>query len=90
MQWIKIQIPDRSQSVTAFYEMAAAEGVSIVISKMFTWSLNQLCNCRRPQYNLPRTRSGGFDYAIKTLRDTTAAHAQRRQSDQPREALSDA
>src|SRR5438128_2677477 len=89
MQWVKIQIPDRAQRAIALVEMTRRgridgypDGVFMVPEP----ALQLLADLGITYQELGR---GGFDYAQKTLRDALAARAQRRDTDQPREALTD-
>ena len=90
MQWIKIHIPDKAEGTKAMMALSRhgridcyADGVYMVPEPALT-VLGELGVTYR---ELGR---GGFNYAEKTLRDTLAAHAERRASGEPREVLSEA
>ena len=90
MQWIKIHIPDKAQSAKAMVELARRGRIDCYPGDVYMVpepALQLLADLGITYQELGR---GGFDYAQKTLRDAYAAHAQRRQSDRPSEALTDA
>ena len=89
MQMVKIQIPDRAESAKAMIEMSRrgridcyAEGVYMVPEP----ALEVLKELGVSYRELGR---GGVDSAEKTLRDTLAAHAQRRPAGQPGQVSTD-
>jgi len=89
MQWIKIQIPDKAQSVKAFLEISRHGRIDCYADGTFMVpepALQLLADLGITYQELGR---GGMDYAEKTLRDTLASHAQRWQAGQPGQVLSD-
>jgi hypothetical protein len=77
MQWIKIQIPDREQRMRAFMEMTRRGRIDCYEGGVYMVpepALDLLAELGVTFHELGR---GGFDYAIKTLRDTQEEYARR-------------
>jgi hypothetical protein len=90
MQFVKIQIPDKKESGRAMVEMARRGRIDCYRDNVYMVpepALELLESLRVTFVELGR---GGLDYAEKTLRDTLAAHAQRRSAGRSREISADA
>jgi hypothetical protein len=90
MQYIKIQVPDKAESATAMMELSRRGRIDCYADGVYMVPEPALDFLRQLGITYRELERGGFDYAEKTLRDTLAAHAQRRQAGQPGEILSDA
>jgi hypothetical protein len=90
MQWVKIQIPDKSESAKAMMAMARRGRIDCYADDVYMVPEPALELLKELGVTYQELGRGGFDYAQKTLRDTLAAHPQRRSSGQSREVLSDA
>jgi hypothetical protein len=90
MQMVKIQIPDREESAKAMIEMARRGRVDCYADDVFIVPEPALELLKKLGVSYQELERGGIDYAEKTLRDTLAAHAQRRPAGQPREVPADA
>lgn len=78
MQWVKIQIPDRAECAKALVEMARRGRIDCYADNTYVApepALQLLADLGITYRELGR---GGRDWAEKMLRDTLAAHAQRR------------
>lgn len=86
MQWVKIQIPDRKQSAKAAVEMSGRGRIDCYADNVYMVpepALELLKSLNIVYHELGR---GGLDYAQTTLRDTLAAHSQRRKGGRRRKA----
>lgn len=83
MQMVKIQIPDRAESARAFVEMVRRGRVDCYADQVYMVPDPALDLLRELGVSWVELGRGGMDYAEKTLRDTLAAHAQRRPVGQP-------
>ena len=90
MQLIKIQIPDRAESARAMIEMSRRGRIDCYADDVYMVPEAMLGVLNGMGVSYQELGRGGPDYAEKTLRDTLAAHAQRRASGPAREVLSDA
>jgi hypothetical protein len=78
MQWVKIQIPNRAESATAFMEMTRRGRIDCYVNDTYVVpepALRLLTDLGIKYHEQGR---GGRDWAEKMLRDTLAAYAQRR------------
>jgi hypothetical protein len=89
MQMVKIQIPDKKESARAMVEMARHGQIDCYADQVFIVPEPALDLLRNLGVTFIELERGGIDYAAKTLRDTLAAHAQRRPTGQPREVPAD-
>jgi hypothetical protein len=90
MQMVKIQIHDKAESTKAMLALSRTGRVDCYADDVYVVpepALQVLADLGVHYQELGR---GGIDYAEKTLRDTLAAHAQRRAASQSREVRSDA
>ncbi len=90
MQWIRIHIPDESASAQALVELGRRGRIDCYPDNVYMVPEPALKLLGDLGISFVELSRGGFDYAQKTLRDTLAAHAQRRTAGQPREAQADA
>lgn len=89
MQWVKIQVPQREDSIKVFLEVSRRGRIDCYPDNVYMVpepALQLLADLGITYQELGR---GGMDYAEKTLRDAFASHAQRRPASQPRQVLSD-
>ncbi|MBL8798394.1 MAG: hypothetical protein JNM56_31150 [Planctomycetia bacterium] len=90
MLFIKIQVPDKAESARAMAELSRRGRIDCYADDVYMVPEPALDLLRQLGIAYQELGRGGFDYAEKTLRDTLAAHAQRRPARQPGEVLSDA
>ena len=90
MQMVKIQIPDRGESTKAMMELSRRGRIDCYADGVYMVPEPALEVLKELGVSYRELGRGGVDYAEKTLRDTLAAHAQRRASGPAREVLSDA
>jgi len=90
MQMIKIQIPDKNGSARALVELSRHGRVDCYADEVYIVPEPALKLLQDLGVTFQELGRGGIDYAEKTLRDTLAAHAQRRDARKSREVLSDA
>ncbi len=83
MQMVKIQIPDRTASVQAMLAMSRRYRVDCYADDVYIVPEAALEILKDQTVRYHELGRGGLDSAAKTLRDTLAAHAQRRASGQP-------
>jgi hypothetical protein len=86
MQWVKIQIPDRAESAKALMEMTRHGRIDYYGDNTYVVpepALQLLADLGITYREIERF---GRDRAEKMLRDTLAAHAQRRHAGQPGDA----
>jgi hypothetical protein len=88
MQWIKIQIPDRAESAKALVEMSGRGRIDCYADNVYMVPEPALDLLRELKITLIELGRGGLDYAQKTLRDTLAAHSQRRKAGKKRSVSS--
>jgi hypothetical protein len=72
MQWIKIRIPDGSESARAGYEMARRGRIDCYADNIYVVPEPALKLLADMSITFVELERGGFDYAHKTLRDTLA------------------
>ena len=89
MQMVKIQIPDKAQSGRAMVEMARRGRVDCYANEVYIVPEPALELLKEMKVKYRELARGGMDYALKTLRDTLAAHTKRRLSRKPRKARAD-
>ena len=89
MQMVKIQIPDKRDSTRAMLELSRRGRIDCYADDVYIVpeALLGLLNGLGVQYH--ELGRGGPDYAEKTLRDTLAAHAQRRSGGGPGQVSAD-
>ncbi len=90
MRMVKIQIPDKEESAKAMIEMARRGRVDCYADDVYIVPEPALELLKKLGVRYQELERGGIDYAEKTLRDTLAAHAQRRAPGQPRKVPADA
>jgi hypothetical protein len=78
MQMVKIQIPDRAESAKAMIEMSRRGRIDCYADDVYMVPEAMLGVLKGMGVSYRELDRGGPDYAEKTLRDTLAAHAQRR------------
>ena len=78
MQMVKIKIPDRAQSAKAMIEMSRRGRIDCYADDVYMVPEGILSVLNGMGVSYHELGRGGPDYAEKTLRDTLAAHAQRR------------
>ncbi len=76
MQYVKIQIPDREECTRAFVEMIRRGRVDCYRDNVFVVPEPALELLQSMGVGFAELGRGGFDYAQKTLRDSSAAPAQ--------------
>jgi hypothetical protein len=89
MQMVKIQIPDRAASAKAMIEMSRRGRIDCYADDVYMVPEAMLGVLNGMGVSYQELGRGGPDYAEKTLRDTLAAHAQRRPADQPGQVSTD-
>ena len=82
MQMVKIQIPDKQESTRAMLELSRRGRVDCYADDVYVVPEAALDCLRGMGVHYQELGRGGIDYAEKTLRDTLAAHAQRRAAGQ--------
>jgi hypothetical protein len=82
MQMVKIQIPDRAESAKAMIEMSRRGRIDCYADDIYMVPEAMLGVLQGMGVSYREVGRGGPDYAEKTLRDTLAAHTQRRAADQ--------
>lgn len=90
MQWVKIQIPDRADSAKALLEMSARGRIDCYADHVYVAPEPALRLLHDLGITYRELARGGRDWAEKMLRDTLAAHAQRRAADGARTVPSNA
>jgi len=90
MQMIKIQIADKADSSRAMMEMARRGRIDCYPNEVYIVPEPALELLKAMGVNYRELERGGIDYAEKTLRDTIAAHEQRRAADKLRKVPADA
>ena len=90
MQMVKIQVPDKKDSARAMVEMARRGRVDCYADEIYVVPEPALELLRSLSVNYLELDRFGLDYAEKMLRDSLAAHAQRRAASEPREVSADA
>lgn len=83
MQMVKIRIPDRAESARALVELSRYGRVDCYRDSVYIVPEPALKVLGELGVTYQELGRGGLDYAEKTLRDTLAAHAQRREASQP-------
>jgi hypothetical protein len=78
MQMVKIKIPDKKESAKALLEMSRSGRVDCYQDNVFIVAEPMLDLLKNLGVSFQELGRGGIDYAEKTLRDTLAAHSQRR------------
>jgi hypothetical protein len=86
---VKIQIPDRAESAKAMIEMSRRGRIDCYADDVFMVPEAMLGVLKGMGVRYWEVGRGGPDYAEKTLRDTLAAHAQRRPADLPDQVSTD-
>ena len=76
MQWVKLQIPDREECTKAFAAMLRRGRVDCYRDNTFVVPEPALELLKALGVQYVELGRGGFDYAQKTLRDSSAAPAQ--------------
>ena len=89
MQFIKIQIPDAKDSARAMVEMARRGRIDCYTDDVYMVPEPALDFLKTIGIGYVELGRGGLDYAEKMLRDTLAAHAQRRSGGQSRTVQAD-
>lgn len=89
MQMVKIQIPDRADSAKAMIEMSRRGRIDCYADDVYMVPEAMLGVLNGMGVSFRELERGGPDYAEKTLRDTLAAHAQRRSAGQPGQVSTD-
>jgi hypothetical protein len=89
MQMVKIQIPDRAESGRAMLEMSRRCKIDCYADEVYMVPEAMLGVLKGMGIHYRELGRGGLDYAEKTLRDTLAAHAQRRAASQPGQVPAD-
>jgi len=78
MQMVKIKIADKKESGRALLEMSRNGRVDCYQDNVFIVAEPMLDLLKNLGVSFQELGRGGIDYAEKTLRDTLAAHSQRR------------
>lgn len=78
MQTVKIRIADKKERARALLEMSRSGRVDCYQDNVFVVAEPMLDLLKSLGVSFQELGRGGIDYAEKTLRDTLAAHAQRR------------
>ncbi len=78
MQMVKIKIADKNERAKALMEMSRRGRVDCYQDNVFIVPEPMLVLLKDLGVSFQELGRGGIDYAEKTLRDTLAAHAQRR------------
>ena len=89
MQWVKIHIPDRAESAKAAVEMSGCGRIDCYAGDVYMVPEPALEFLNGLGITFKELERGGWDYAQKTLRDTLAAHAQRRKGSRRRKTPAD-
>jgi hypothetical protein len=89
MQMVKIQIPDRAESAKAMLEMSRRGRIDCYADEVYVVPEAMLGVLKGMGVSYRELGRGGPDYAAKTLRDTLAAHVQRRPAGQPGQVSTD-
>lgn len=89
MQMVKIQIPDRAESARAMIEMSRRGRIDCYADDVYMVPEAILGLLTGMGVSYREIGRGGPDYAEKTLRDTLAAHAQRRPGGQSGQSSTD-
>ena len=89
MQLVKIQILDRAESARAMLEMSRRGRIDCYADDVYMVPEAMLGVLKGMGVSYRELDRGGPDYAEKTLRDTLAAHAQRRPAGQPGQVSTD-
>jgi len=82
MQWVKIHIPDRKQSAIALVEMSGRGRIDCYAGDIYVVPEPALQLLAELGIGFEELDRFGRDQAEKMLRDTLAAHAQRRAAGQ--------
>jgi len=78
VQMVKIQIPDKNESARAMMELSRHGRIDCYADEVYMVPEPALDVLKDLGVTFQELGRGGMDYAEKTLRDTLAAHAQRR------------
>jgi hypothetical protein len=89
MQWVKIHIPDRDQSAIALVEMSGRGRIDCYAGDIYVVPEPALRLLDELAIRYEELDRFGPDGAEKMLRDTLAAHAQRRAADGPAKVPAD-
>ena len=89
MQMVKIQIPDRAESARAMIELSRRGRIDCYADDVYVVPEAILGVLKGMGATYRERGRGGPDYAEKMLRDTLAAHAQRRTAGQPGQVSTD-
>jgi hypothetical protein len=76
MQMVKIQIPDRKERARALVEMSGRGRIICLPDNVFIVAEPELDLLRASGVSYTELGRGGFDYAEKALRDSSAAQVQ--------------
>ena len=90
MQMVKIRIPDKKDCGKALVEMARRGRVDCYADSIYVVPEPALELLNQLGIGFVELERGGLDYAEKMLRDTLAAHAQRRAAGRPADVRADA
>ncbi len=90
MQMVKIQVPDQPQRAAAMLEIARRGRVDHYPEHVYMVPEPALEILKQLGVEYIELGRGGFDYALKTLRDALAAHVQRRPTRRKRKARKNA
>ena len=90
MQMVKIQIPDKGESAHAGMILARQGRVDCYADDVYIVPESALKALDAMAIRYIEIERGGLDFAEKTLRDTLAAHAQRRAHRKPGKVSADA
>jgi hypothetical protein len=89
MQYVKIQITDKAHNARALVEMGKRGRIDCYPDRVYMVPEPALELLNEMKVKYQELGRGGMDYAEKTLRDTLAAHAQRRPARKPRKVRAD-
>jgi hypothetical protein len=89
MQWVKIQITDKTDDARALLEMSRRGRIDCYPDQVYMVPEPALLLLKEMKVKYTELGRGGLDDAEKTLRDTLASRGQQRKANKRRKVLTD-